>query len=253
MMKYSYTQSKEGLSFAHMKDINASFKDLGAVCDAIRYKSVPVAMDILADVIENEKPILFRKHNKHMGSRHEIGGRKGRTPIKCAEIVRKVLVNAMANANNKGEDPDSMVVVHVAANKTFIAQRGPPKGVLFTQKGIYGYATARSSNLEFAKVELAIGPVNEKSIGRRMLVRINAAKKRDEQRRKVLEGKKKQAQEKKPKKKAITTEVQKEKEQKKDAKAPVMTEKELKAEPIKKEAPSPAKEVEKPKEEKSRL
>ena len=40
------------------------------------------------------------------GIRHELGGKKGRWPKKCAGLVRKVLVNAVANARNMGEDPE---------------------------------------------------------------------------------------------------------------------------------------------------
>jgi large subunit ribosomal protein L22 len=165
-MKYSYNQNKDGVVFANAKDLNASFKDLGAVCAQIRYMPVPLALDLLGKVGSYEMPIEYRKHNKHMGSRHELGGKKGRWPGKCARIVLKALNNAAANAKNKGLDPDQMYVVHAAANKTFIAMRYPPKGTLFPIKGLMGYTPARRSDLEFSRVELGISELDEKRLGK---------------------------------------------------------------------------------------
>ena len=166
-MNYSYNLDRKPVVFASARDINASFKDLCSVCDALRYMPVPAAMKILDDVIINGRPVEYRRHNKYMGSRHELGGKKGRYPIKCAQIVRKVLVNAMANATNKGEDLEYMYVVHAAANKTYGVPRSPPKGVRAVG-GNYGYTTMRRSNLEFARVEIGLSDKDAKELGARM-------------------------------------------------------------------------------------
>jgi large subunit ribosomal protein L22 len=181
-MKYSFNQDKEGVVFANMKDINASFKDLSAVCDAVRYRSIKDAMDILNAVSAGEMPILYRTHNASMGSRHELGGKKGRTPMKCAAIVRKVLVNAAANAENKGFDTESMFVIHAAANKTMIASRRPSKGALFVSGGPSGYMTARRSDLEFARVEMGVSMMDEKKLSKNI---IRWIKKRQKEQKRV--------------------------------------------------------------------
>ena len=62
-MKYSYNLDKTGIIFASTSNINASFKDLCAVCDAIRYMSVNDAMGRLDDVINRGLPIEYRRHN----------------------------------------------------------------------------------------------------------------------------------------------------------------------------------------------
>ncbi len=165
-MEYSFNRERDGIIFAQMRDVNASFKDLCAVCDSIRYAPVPAAIAALEGEMAGAA-VLYRRHNKYMGSRHELGGRKGRYPMKCAGIVRKVLLNAMANSRNKGFEPDLMVVVHAAANKTNIVRRGPSKGQLFIG-GSYGYSTSRSSDIEFAKVEIGIAKGTEKGLSRRM-------------------------------------------------------------------------------------
>jgi large subunit ribosomal protein L22 len=157
-LKYSYNLDKSDVVFAGAKDLNASYKDLSVVCDAIRYKRASTALALLDSVINDGKPIEYRKFNKGMGSRHELGGKKGRYPMKAASIVRKVLLNAYANASNKGYIPEEMYVVHAVANKTEINRRYPSKGVRTVMRGGYGYATMRRSDLEFAKVEIGLSP-----------------------------------------------------------------------------------------------
>src|SRR5271156_1999242 len=99
-MNYSFNLKGDNFVFALRYDINASYKDLGAVCDAIKYKKADVAMTVLDRVIAKDMPIPFRRHSKHMGARHELGGIKGGYPVKAASEVKKTLTNAVANANN---------------------------------------------------------------------------------------------------------------------------------------------------------
>ena len=175
-MKYSYNLDKKEIVFAHAKDINASFKDLCAVCDSIRYRPVPSAISLLDGVINEGRAVEFRRHNKYMGSRHELGGKKGRYPRKCAAILRKVIVNAYANAKNKGQDPESMYVVHASANKTQEIPRMPPKGV----RAVGGSRPSiRRSNIEFAKIEIGIASKDYDSLSPRMKRAIKAIGKRE--------------------------------------------------------------------------
>ena len=122
MQNYSYNGSRKGMAFALMESIDASFKDLGAICDAIRYRKASDALQTL-ESISGGSAVYYRRNNKGFGSRHELGGRKGRYPMKAARIVRRVLINAIANAKNNGYDVDDMAVVHAAANKKQILQR----------------------------------------------------------------------------------------------------------------------------------
>ena len=163
-MNYSYNGSdKEKVVFAGQKDINASFKDLTEVCTSIRYMKAEKAIDMLDSIIYLNMPIEFKRFNAHMGARHEIGGKKGRYPKKCAEIVKKTLINAISNAKMKGNDIEDMVVIHAAANKTQILMRTPSKGVLFFSDS-YGYGTLRRSDIEFAKVEIGLANPSEISL-----------------------------------------------------------------------------------------
>lgn len=173
-MKYSYNLDRKEIVFASTKDINASFKDLCAVCDAVRYRRVQSAIRLLESVENEGTAIEYRRHNKYMGSRHELGGKKGRYPIKCAAIIRKVIINASANARNKGEDPESMYVVHALANKTIEVGRLPPKGV----RAVGGSRPSRRmSSLEFAKIEIGIAPKGAKGLSDKMKRAISAVDK----------------------------------------------------------------------------
>ncbi len=165
-MAYSFNLDRTDVVFATANDLNASFKDLCAVCDAIRYRSVPAAMKILDETASGEKPIKYNRWNRYMGSRHELGGKTGRYPKKCAAIVRKVLANAYANAKNKGYEPELMHVVHACANKTLTAPRSPPKGARAVTVGGYGYTSMRKSNLEFSKVEIGLSSKYEGKLGK---------------------------------------------------------------------------------------
>jgi large subunit ribosomal protein L22 len=156
MTSYSFNQERKDVVFASVKDVNASYKDLCAVCDAIRYKSTDDALHILDGVIKLEMPVKFRRNNKYMGSRHELGGNKGRWPRKCAMIVKKLLNNALASAKSKGVDSFGMYVVHSSANKQMVVRRTPSKGTIAFGLGRYGPGSTRFSDLEFAKIELGI-------------------------------------------------------------------------------------------------
>jgi large subunit ribosomal protein L22 len=140
---YSYKQTGAKFAKAQAHDIDASFKDLGAVCDAIRHKNTDAAVELLEAVSEGDTPILYRKHNKRLGHRHELGGKKGRYPKKSAKLVLSVLRNAIANATFRGMG-DELVVKHCCANKQRIFPRMAPRG------------TSRRANYETAIIEVVL-------------------------------------------------------------------------------------------------
>ncbi len=167
-MKYSVNIGRDSLALAQGYDIDASYKDLCAVCDAIRYLKTDRALDVIDGVVSMQRPILFNAFNKHMGSRHELGGRKGAYPVKAAKEVRHVLINAIANSRNKGLDEDSLYVVHASANKTRIERRSPSKGSLTWGRGMYGMSARTHSDLEYSKIELGLANPGTASLTSRM-------------------------------------------------------------------------------------
>ena len=168
MMAYSFNLGKGPFAFAHGQDINASYKDLGAVCDAIRYLRAPAAMALLDEVIGKRRPVPYRRHNKYMGSRHELGGAKGAYPMKAAREVKTILVNAMANSASKGMDADELYVIHAMSTKTRIERRQPPKGSLSWGRGRYGRSSPTHSDIEYARIEIGLGRGDEEELSRNM-------------------------------------------------------------------------------------
>ncbi|VVB76653.1 50S ribosomal protein L22 [uncultured archaeon] len=167
-MAYSFNLKKEPFVFAHGRDINVSYKDLGAVCDAIRYLKVGAAMDVLDDVMSMSMPVLYRRHNTYMGSRHELGGQKGKWPVKAAKEAKVILVNAVANSASRGLSADDLYVVHASATKTQIARRSPSKGSLSWGRGKYGRSASVHSDLEYARIEIGLGTGREEELSKNM-------------------------------------------------------------------------------------
>lgn len=156
MLRYSINIDRNDIALAQGKDIDASYKDLTQVCGEIRYMRVNDAVALLERVEEMTVAVPFRRFNKRLGSRHELGGKKGAYPAKAARETRKVLLNAIANAANKGFDIDALYVVHASANKTHIERRSPSKGSLAWGRGRYGFSSRTHSDLEYAKVEIGV-------------------------------------------------------------------------------------------------
>lgn len=129
--KYSVDLTKlneNAIAKARAEDIDMSYRDATNVCDAIRGKSAKEALIILEQVFKENVPIRFRKHNKHLGHRAELGGKKGRYPKKISKIIYKVVKSAMANAMKKGLDEESLIVVHASSNKKRTYPRMAPVG-----------------------------------------------------------------------------------------------------------------------------
>ncbi|MGC8623496.1 MAG: 50S ribosomal protein L22 [Candidatus Micrarchaeia archaeon] len=151
------------------KEVNASYKDLNAVCNAIRYLEAGKALEVLQDIVLMNRAVPYKRFNKHMGARHELGGRKGAYPVKAAKEAMAVLQNAMANAKNKNHvSPESMFIIHASATKGRIERRYPSKGSLFWGRGMYGRSSAMHSDLEYAMVEIALAEGDEPELTERM-------------------------------------------------------------------------------------
>lgn len=165
-MDYSFNlkTDKQGMAFAMRKDLNVSYKQLGAVCAAIRYMRASAALVLLDQIIKMERPIEFRRHSKHMGARHELGGKKGSYPRKAAGEVRTTLVNAIANANNKMMDGENMIIIHACGNKTTIVRRQPSKGGISWGRGMYGQSALMHSDIEYAKIEIGLAEPTDKAL-----------------------------------------------------------------------------------------
>ncbi len=126
-MKGYTHQPGENCACARLEGINASYKDLAEVCGVIRKKTTDWAVDFLEKAAKGEVPVRYRRHNKKLGHRRELGGKKGRYPKKAAAIVLKVLKSAIANGRNKGLG-EEYIIFSAVANKKHTYPRIAPKG-----------------------------------------------------------------------------------------------------------------------------
>ncbi len=125
-MKKYMVNSSEKSAKARIEGVNASYKQLSAVCENVRGMEIEHALNFLEAAAIGKQVIRFRKNNTKMAHRKELGGRKGRWPKKASKIVLEVLKNAKANADTKGLL--TPYVSHIAANKQKIYPRVAPRG-----------------------------------------------------------------------------------------------------------------------------
>jgi len=156
-MLYSYQpQNNEKIAKAQLKDINASFKDLANTCSFIRGLDAKEALSLLELASKKVIPIPYPRYNKKLGHRRELGGTKGRYPIKSAKIVAKVLRDAIANARFLGLNEDNLYVAYAVANKHRIEKRIAPKGPRRAGKPTNPKKGPRYSNLEYSFVQIIL-------------------------------------------------------------------------------------------------
>jgi large subunit ribosomal protein L22 len=127
MKGYSIEFERENYPRARLEGVDASYKDLSEVCGRIRGKDAEWAKNFLSLVSAGKLPVLYKGHNKKLGHRRELGGKKGRYPKKAAAAVLKVLMSAIANGRSNGMG-EKYKIVHAAANKKNIYGRVAPKG-----------------------------------------------------------------------------------------------------------------------------
>lgn len=126
-MAYAFEfQQEKRYAKAKGEDINMSYKHAVAVCDNIRYKATEDAIALLEIASRGDAPLLYVSHNAHMGHRSELGGRKGKYPVKAAKMVLEILKNAHANAQRMGLGTTK--VKHAHANKQTVYPRVAAKG-----------------------------------------------------------------------------------------------------------------------------
>ncbi len=118
LYKYSHKEADEKqLARAQMHDVNASYKDFTQVLAAIKNKNIADATQILTETISMKKAIPYVRFAKGIGHRSELGGKKGRYPKKEAKLTLALLQNAVANAENKGLDKNSLYIKAASAHK----------------------------------------------------------------------------------------------------------------------------------------
>jgi len=127
MKGYSIEFSPEECASARIEGVNASYKDLAEVCGRIRGKDASWAQEFLEKVANGEAAVLYKRRNKRLGHRRELGGKKGRYPKKAAKIILKALRSAVFNGITKGLG-EKYRIIAASANKKNSYPRVASKG-----------------------------------------------------------------------------------------------------------------------------
>lgn len=117
MDSYKYSTKTEGekLAKAVGRSLRISSKMSMEICSHIRGKRALEAANFLKDVAEKKKAVPLKRFNGDIG--HKTGTGPGRYPFKASVEIMKVLNNAIANAQFKGLNRESLVITHTCAHK----------------------------------------------------------------------------------------------------------------------------------------
>lgn len=114
-MGYTMDPDPEITAKALGKELQISPKESVEICDMLRSKDVDTAIDILEDVIDGDRAVPYKKHNKKKA--HQKGSGPGGYPKKAAKKIRDLLEEAKHNAESKGLDSESMDIIGLAAHQ----------------------------------------------------------------------------------------------------------------------------------------
>ncbi|MEM2963551.1 MAG: 50S ribosomal protein L22 [Candidatus Anstonellales archaeon] len=172
-MKYCHKKVEgERYAFAQGEGLNVSFKDLSQVCKNISGKTVEEALHFLERVMRGLQPVRYFSHNKKLGHRKELGGKKGRYPIKAARVAYKILQNALANANYlRFSNP---IIHHICANKGEIYPR-------LRSKGRAGRSDYETANLQIVLRDSGVKEENKTNLSEQKTEQKTEAEQKTEQ------------------------------------------------------------------------
>lgn len=99
-------------------DLPISRKAAREVCAYIVGKRIPKAIEIMENVIALKQPIPYKRYNRNVPHRSQLKGwPAGRYPVKVCKYIKKILENLAQNAENKGLNPENMVIIHASVKK----------------------------------------------------------------------------------------------------------------------------------------
>ncbi len=107
----------ERMARASGRDLRISPKHSVELLREIRGMMLNDALRYLDDVIALKRPVPMKRFNDSQGHKPGRGFGPGRYPVKVAKAVKKVLLNAKNNAEQKGLDLDRLKIIHAAAHR----------------------------------------------------------------------------------------------------------------------------------------
>jgi large subunit ribosomal protein L22 len=107
----------ERMARASGRDLRISPKHSVELLREIRGMMLNDALKYLDDVINLRRPVPMKRFNDSQGHKPGKGFGPGRYPVKVAKAVKKILLNAKNNAEQKGLDVDRLKIIHAAAHR----------------------------------------------------------------------------------------------------------------------------------------
>lgn len=120
MARFSYSfqnYDPEKMVRASGRDLRISPKFSIELCRELRGMMLNDALKYVDDIIALRRPVPLKRFNDSQGHKPGRGFGPGRYPVKVAKAVKKILLNAKNNAEQKGLDPDRLRIVHAAAHR----------------------------------------------------------------------------------------------------------------------------------------
>jgi len=127
-------KDKDKVAKALGRELPISFKESEEIAKIIKGMKLSEAIRYLENVISLKDPVPMSRHNKQLAHHRGISERfprwripVGRFPVKAAKYILKVLNNARNNAENKGLDPEKLIIIHAAAHRGRYLKRYMPR------------------------------------------------------------------------------------------------------------------------------
>jgi large subunit ribosomal protein L17e len=123
MVRYSVEPDvPEKTSKSRGSHLRVHFKHLREIAHFTKGMKAPKAVKILDEVLEFQRVIPFVRFTGGVGRKSQAKmikapGNIGRWPVKAAAVYRDLLRNAIANAETKGLEVDSLVIDHAQVNR----------------------------------------------------------------------------------------------------------------------------------------
>lgn len=97
------------------RDMPVSPKFARETAGMIRGMRAEDAAIMLEEVMEKQRAVPLKRHNKRVA--HKAGIGPGRYPVKVAKAILFVLESAMSNAEYKGLDVDNMIISTISVSR----------------------------------------------------------------------------------------------------------------------------------------
>jgi len=129
MTRYSPDIADENsIAKARGSHLRCHFKHCREITHFLKGKSPSAAFSHLDKVLKYEAVIPFVKFTGGIGRKAQAKlvsapGSKGRWPQKATKVVRDLITNAVANAEAKGLDADTLVIGHAQCNRAPAGRR----------------------------------------------------------------------------------------------------------------------------------